>query len=70
MSAFFEKYKDEYTDRLYRISTHGDWTAWIEFCLNGTIQQANDAIRRCNKFRALRNQYHDRIPTRRSHKNY
>jgi Fic family protein len=71
MSAFYEKYKEEYADNLFRISTHGDWERWIEFCLTGTVAQARDAIRRCHEFNRLRQEYHDRIgntSTPRSHK--
>jgi Fic family protein len=58
MSAFFERYKDEYVDNLFRVSTHGDWDKWIAFCLRGTIAQARDAIRRCEQLNALKGQYH------------
>jgi Fic family protein len=60
MSAFFEKYKKEYIDNLFRVSTEGDWDTWIEFCLNGTIQQANEAISRCNLLRLLKEDMHKR----------
>jgi Fic family protein len=69
MSAFFEQFKDEYVDNLYKISTEGAWTKWIEFCLRGTIQQAKDAIRRCHEFNRLRRQFNSRVasPTPRTH---
>ncbi len=54
MSSFFERYKDEYVENLFKISTEGAWEKWIRFCLNGTIHQANDAIIRCEKLRALK----------------
>lgn len=57
MSAFFERYKDEYIDNLFRISSEGDWETWIEFCLRGTIEQAEDAIRRCDAFRVLKDRF-------------
>jgi len=58
MSAFFERYKSEYIDRLFAVSTDGDWHGWIEFCLRGTKEQANDAVERCDKLRALRDSFH------------
>lgn len=61
MSPYFERYKDEYIRCLFRVSTEGAWTDWTEFCLRGTIEQANDSIRRCNHFNQLRKEYHDRI---------
>ena len=58
MSAYFERYKDEYIDNLFRVSTHGDWDRWIEFCLRGTVAQCRDALRRCNRLDALRAYMH------------
>ena len=57
MSAFFDRFKDEYVDNLFRVSTHGDWNTWIEFCLRGTVQQCADAIARCRRLVSLRDEY-------------
>jgi Fic family protein len=46
MSAYFERFKSEYVDNMFRVSTDGDWEKWIEFCLKGTIAQAKDAMRK------------------------
>ena len=46
LSAFFEKYRDEYIDNLYKVSTAGAWDGLIEFCLRGTFAQARDSIMR------------------------
>src|SRR5262249_39099211 len=54
MSSFLEKYKDEYVTNMFRVSTEGDWEKWIDFCLTGTIYQANDAINRCKKLNDLK----------------
>lgn len=58
MSAFFEKYKDDYIDRLFKVSTHGAWDEWIEFCLTGTVAQCTDALVRCDKLDSLRKYAH------------
>jgi Fic family protein len=57
MSAFFERYKDEYIDTLFRISSNGEWEKWIAFCLRGTVAQAEDSIRRCDELRILKDRY-------------
>jgi len=69
MSAYFEKYREEYVENLFQISTVGAWEQWIEFCLRGTVVQANDSIRRCHAFLDLRMQYLARIesPSARTH---
>ncbi len=59
MSAFFERYKDEYINGLFGVSTHGNWDRWIEFCLQGTVSECKDAIRRCKKLYALRAKLHN-----------
>jgi len=63
MSAFFERYKDEYIDNLFKISSDGSWDTWIEFCLKGTIEQANDSIQRCDDLGQLKNEFHERAGT-------
>ena len=63
MSAFFERYKDEYIDNLFRVSSNGDWDRWIEFCLRGTIAQAEDSIQRCDALRLLKDRYHQEAGT-------
>lgn len=57
MSPYFERYRQEYVDNMFRVSTHGDWEGWIEFCLNGVIEQANDSARRCVRFNELKKDY-------------
>jgi Fic family protein len=61
MSAYFDRNKDEYIDRLFAVSTVGAWTEWIRFCLQGVVEQATDAIRRCDQLISLHQEYHERI---------
>lgn len=61
MSAFLERHKDEYIDLLFRVSTHGDWTRWLAFCLEGARVQALDSIDRFEKLVALRKEYYDSV---------
>jgi Fic family protein len=64
MSAYFERFKDEYVDNMFRISTHGDWERWIEFCLRGTIAQCKDAIRKCTALYNLKERMHGEMSKR------
>ena len=59
MSAFFERYKDEYIDNLFAVSARGAWHSWIEFCLRGTVLQARDSIIRCEELRRIRDRFHE-----------
>ena len=40
MSAYFERNKDLYNNLMLRVSTHGNWESWIEFCLKGVVEEA------------------------------
>ncbi|MCX5666188.1 MAG: Fic family protein [Candidatus Omnitrophica bacterium] len=44
LSAFFEKYRNEYYERLLAVSEKGEWQAWIKFFLRAVAHQAKDAI--------------------------
>ena len=57
LSAFFDKYKDEYINGLFNVSAKGDWKSWITFCLRATLYQAKDAIRRFDKLVLLKEKY-------------
>lgn len=61
MSDYFDRNKDDYIDRLFEISTRGDWLDWIEFCLKGVIEQAKDTSNRCDRLIQLRSDYHNRV---------
>jgi len=44
LSVFFERNRQEYYDNLLAVSQNGSWQEWILFFLQGTIEQAEDAI--------------------------
>jgi len=62
LSAFFDRYQDEYFSTLFDVSATGGWNKWIEFCLRATLFQANDSIDRCDRFKTLKEEYHERLP--------
>lgn len=61
MSEFFERHRDEYTDALFSVSATASWTRWIEFCLQGTLEQAKGTIRRCRQLLTLRDEFSRRV---------
>ena len=63
MSPYFEANKDEYINLLLRVSIHGDWESWIEFCLRGVVRQATDTEARCQRLLDLEQQYKERLKT-------
>ncbi|QOJ13373.1 MAG: Fic family protein [Planctomycetia bacterium] len=62
LSEFFDRHRRDYIQMLYRVSSHGEWTEWLEFCLKGTIEQAEESIRRCDALETLRTEYRDTVP--------
>ncbi|MCC6929953.1 MAG: Fic family protein [Gemmatimonadaceae bacterium] len=61
MSAYFDRNKDTYMDLLLRVSTDGAWADWIGFCLRGVKEQADDAMRRCDRLLALQKDFAERL---------
>lgn len=61
VSGFFEQHRQEYYERLYRVSTRGEWAPWIEFFLTGVATQSEDAIGRANRLLELRDDFHARV---------
>lgn len=61
LSEFFEKNREEYAERLFNVSARAEWEEWIEFCLQGTIQQAKETLQRCERLRAVRENFMNRL---------
>lgn len=61
MSSFFNTHKDDYLDKLFRISTDGQWDEWINFCLEGVVQQAYDTEKRFDRLVYLSRDFKERI---------
>lgn len=57
VSAFFEKRRQDYYDLLLRVSTHGDWEAWVKFFCDAVATEALDGIRRARRLHDLRERY-------------
>lgn len=58
LSLYFDRFQDEYFNKMFEVSSTGDWPSWIKYCLRGTIAQAKDSILRCRKFLELKAAYH------------
>ncbi len=57
MSDYFERYRDDYCQRLFNVSAKGAWTEWIEFCLQATIDHADATVNRCGQLVKIREQF-------------
>lgn len=61
LSAFFERFRDEYYSRLLGVSKKGDWRKWIEFFLRGVVSQSKDAISDAKKILDLHAEYIEKL---------
>ncbi len=61
VSGYFERYREEYYDRLLAVSREGDWFGWFRLFLQAVGSQAEDARRRATRLLELQAEYHERI---------
>ncbi len=57
LSAFFDRFREEYYSRLLAVSQGGDWRRWIQFFLRGIAKQAQDAVSDAQKILELHAEY-------------
>jgi Fic family protein len=57
LSAYFERYRQEYYDHLLSVSQHGNWGKWLRFFLRGISTQAKDSVFRMERLQGIRMQY-------------
>lgn len=66
LSAFFERRRSEYYRRLLAVSAAGKWGPWIDFFLEGVIEQSQDAIQRTSRLLELWQRYRSKLQEARS----
>lgn len=59
-SSYFNRNREEYTDRLLAVSRDEAWEEWLLFFLEGISQQAEEAFSRASELLDLRDKYRDR----------
>jgi len=66
LSAYFERNRSEYYDRLLAVSRRGDWEGWLRFFLTGVRDQSREAAILVQNLQQLRERYHQQLAGRRS----
>jgi Fic family protein len=66
LSAFFERYREDYYRALLAVSQRGEWTNWINFFLRGVEEQSRDAIKKSSRLLDLWRQYRQRLQSARA----
>jgi Fic family protein len=66
LSAFFEKNRREYYDRLISVSQGGEWEEWVSFFLRAIIVQSKDAAENSKAILGLLENYRGRVQEKRT----
>ncbi|HVX85077.1 MAG TPA: Fic family protein [Phycisphaerae bacterium] len=66
LSAYFEKHRQSYYDKLLAISLRGAWNDWIVFFLQGVATESTDAVSRAAHLMQIRAKYYSRVQSARS----
>jgi len=61
LSEWVQSHRQEYYDRLLRVSTHNEWEPWIEFFCTALAEQAAEDMRRAERLRLLYDSYTKKI---------
>ncbi|MET0398188.1 MAG: Fic family protein [Longimicrobiaceae bacterium] len=61
LSAYFEKNREEYYERLLAVSERGEWLQWLLFFLRGVADQARDAILRATRLQELQVRWRNQL---------
>ncbi|MBR7652474.1 Fic family protein [Ochrobactrum oryzae] len=61
VSGYFEQHKDEYIERMRRVSSDGDWTGWSVFFLQAMHAQATVNIQTADRIFALHGEMRERF---------
>lgn len=64
LSDYIEAHREEYYDRLQRVRTHGDWSAWLRFFLVGVAATSRKAIRQAGRLMDLRERLRRKLVSR------
>jgi Fic family protein len=62
ISAYLERNRDIYYERLRAISGEGDWNGWISFFLKALVEQAEENSHKARAILALYNSMKQRVP--------
>lgn len=68
LSAFFERYRDDYYRALLNVSHQGKWEQWVEFFLRGVREQAREALASARAIIDLREKYRTLLSGKRTAK--
>ena len=66
LSAYFERHRDVYYQRLLAVSQDAAWNDWLMFFLQGIVVQSRDAVARSRRLLDLRETYRQQLQNQRA----
>jgi Fic family protein len=61
LSAFFEKYREEYYHHLLNVSLAGEWNTWIQYFLKAIETQSKEAVQRSHRLLEIQTTYRAQV---------
>lgn len=61
LSAYFERNRTEYYERLLAVSLRGEWHDWLLYFLHGVAEESRDASQRIKVLQDLQADYRERV---------
>ena len=61
LSAYLERHRREYYDRIQAVRSDGDWSGWLRFFLAGVEEIAREAVEHAGKLMDLRERWRERL---------
>jgi Fic family protein len=62
ISAYLERNRDEYYERLLAISRDGNWNGWISFFLRAIVEQAEENSQKATQIMGLYDDMKQKVP--------
>lgn len=66
LSAYFERYRDDYYNSLLAVSERGAWREWLRYFLRGVAEQANGATEQAKRLQDLQTSFREKVTHARS----
>ena len=66
VSGYIERNREEYYELLHRVSTRGEWLAWIRYFLRALSTQAADALTRSDRLIDLQSSFKQAVQEKRA----
>lgn len=61
LSPYFRRHRNSYNDLLFEVSTRSAWEEWLQFFLDGVVEQALAATTLADRIIALGQEWHQRL---------